>query len=133
MTVDFELRRWSIPLSLELLRKIKQINVNLQKHYFFVQKMRNKNTYKCLKLQNTGYENTNIHHAIVFNNSESGTQASDMLDMSTIPQNIYYKMQSHRTHRKTISLSRIRRTKYAKSLGRICLITSINSKQAQKI
>jgi len=34
-------------------------------------------------------------------------------------------MQSQRTHRKTIRLSRFRWTKYAKSLVKICQITSI--------
>jgi len=34
-----------------------------------------------LKQQNTGYENTNTHHAIVFNYLEYDTQASDMLDI----------------------------------------------------
>jgi len=44
--------------------------------------MLNKNTCKWLNQWNTGYENTYKHHAIVFNYFESGTQASDMLDMS---------------------------------------------------
>jgi len=36
----------------------------------------------CLKQYITGYENTNTHHAILFNYFEFGTQASDLLDMS---------------------------------------------------
>jgi len=52
---------------------------------------------------------------------ESGTQATDMLYMSHATKYLqYYKMQSHRTHRNNIGLSRFTWTTYAKSLGKIC-------------
>jgi len=57
-----------------------------------------------------------------------------MSDMAqTSPQNIYYKMQSNRTHRKNIRLSGYRWTKYAKMLVKICQIAPINVKQAERI
>ena len=34
-----------------------------------------------MKQYNTGYENTSMHHAIVFSYTKSDTQGSDMLDM----------------------------------------------------
>ena len=44
--------------------------------------MSNENTHQCSDQSNTGYENTNMHHGIVFNYFESGTQASDMLSLT---------------------------------------------------
>ena len=41
--------------------------VNLQKYQLLLQKMPNKNTYNCLNQQNTGCDNTNMPHGIVFN------------------------------------------------------------------
>jgi len=44
--------------------------------------MLNKNTYQY----HTDYENTNMHYVIFFNYPESGTQVSDMLNMSQFHQ-----------------------------------------------
>ena len=65
--------------------------------------MLNKNIYNCLKQYNAGYENTKMHQAIVY--FESGTQASDMVDMSQFHKMSIYKMQSQRTHTNIISFA----------------------------
>jgi len=41
--------------------------------------MLDKNTSKCFNQYNTGYENWNMPHAIIFNYFESGAIVSDLL------------------------------------------------------
>jgi len=89
-----------------------------------------KSTYNCLNQKNPAYENTNMRHTIVFNYFESGAQASDICHNST---NSYHKMQSQRTHRKTIQLPRCRLTKHAISLRKICQVTLENAMNAVKL
>jgi len=63
-----------------------------------------------------------MNHAIVFNCSESDTQASNICHTSTY---FYHKMELHRIHRKAIQLPRFRWTKYITSLLKTCQITLV--------
>jgi len=70
-----------------------------------------------------------VHHPLVFNCYEFGTQASDILDMSQFHKASITKC----GHRKTnIKLSGDRPTNYFKSLVKICQIAATNVKQAEK-